>query len=214
MGVMTKGVAKQSTMCMNPDYPEMVKVGYRHYIDQCRQNLDELEKGRNDHRKDEPEVHMAGHDNSHGSHRRLFPQVCGSGGKNGVRVQGCEAQETAADHGRKLPAGTGKPTGNIPAGIADGAHHPLRNNDRKQRLSSPHRQARPVPVSFLRKSHGRGTVQKDLSWICSTSSEIQVRGNVVSQKRRRSGGLSRLRSVHAYSAGRSQSLTEQTHVMN
>lgn len=44
VGVMTKGVAKQSTMCMNPDYPEMVKVGYRHYIDQCRQNLDELEK--------------------------------------------------------------------------------------------------------------------------------------------------------------------------
>ena len=32
VGVMTKGVSKQSTMCMNPDYPERVKVGYRYYI--------------------------------------------------------------------------------------------------------------------------------------------------------------------------------------
>lgn len=44
VGVMTKGVSKQSTMCMNPDYPEMVKVGYRYYIDECKQKLEALEK--------------------------------------------------------------------------------------------------------------------------------------------------------------------------
>lgn len=44
VGVMTKGVAKQSTMCMNPDYPEMIKVGYRYYIDECKKKLEALEK--------------------------------------------------------------------------------------------------------------------------------------------------------------------------
>lgn len=44
VGVMTKGVAKQSTMCMNPDYAKLVKVGYRYYIDRCRQKLADLEK--------------------------------------------------------------------------------------------------------------------------------------------------------------------------
>lgn len=43
VGVMTKGVAKQSTMCMNPDYKMLVKYGYRYYIDQCRRKLAELE---------------------------------------------------------------------------------------------------------------------------------------------------------------------------
>lgn len=42
VGVMTKGVSKQSTMCMNPDYPEMVKVGYRYYIEECKENLESL----------------------------------------------------------------------------------------------------------------------------------------------------------------------------
>lgn len=44
VGVMTKGVSKQSTMCMNPDYPEMVKVGYRYYIEECREKLETLER--------------------------------------------------------------------------------------------------------------------------------------------------------------------------
>ncbi|MCI8609728.1 MAG: hypothetical protein HFE73_08805 [Firmicutes bacterium] len=43
VGVMTKGVSKQSTMCMNADYPEIVKVGYRHYIHQCKKRLEDLE---------------------------------------------------------------------------------------------------------------------------------------------------------------------------
>lgn len=41
-GVMTKGVSKQSTMAMNPDYAEMIKVGFRHYINQCKENLAKL----------------------------------------------------------------------------------------------------------------------------------------------------------------------------
>lgn len=44
VGVMTKGVAKQSTMAMNPDYPEIVKRGYRFYVDECKQKLADLEK--------------------------------------------------------------------------------------------------------------------------------------------------------------------------
>lgn len=44
VGVMTKGVSKQSTMCMNPDYPEIVKVGYRYYINECKRNLEALEQ--------------------------------------------------------------------------------------------------------------------------------------------------------------------------
>lgn len=44
VGVMTKGVSKQSTMCMNPDYPELVKVGYRYYIEQCKEKLKSLAK--------------------------------------------------------------------------------------------------------------------------------------------------------------------------
>ena len=44
VGVMTKGVSKQSTMCMNPDYPEIVKVGYRYYINECKRNLKALEQ--------------------------------------------------------------------------------------------------------------------------------------------------------------------------
>ena len=44
VGVMTKGVSKQSTMCMNPDYPEMVKVGYRYYIEECSEKLETLER--------------------------------------------------------------------------------------------------------------------------------------------------------------------------
>ncbi len=37
--VFTHGVSNQSTMNHSPDYDNMVKYGYRHYIDECKENL-------------------------------------------------------------------------------------------------------------------------------------------------------------------------------
>ena len=39
LGVMTKGISKLSTMNLNPDYDTLVKVGYRHYIQQCKDKI-------------------------------------------------------------------------------------------------------------------------------------------------------------------------------
>ena len=41
-GVMTKGVSQISTMNHAPDYDEMVKKGYRYYIDQCKEKIASL----------------------------------------------------------------------------------------------------------------------------------------------------------------------------
>ena len=38
-GVMTKGISQISTMNHAPDYDEMVKRGYRYYIDQCKEKI-------------------------------------------------------------------------------------------------------------------------------------------------------------------------------
>ena len=43
LGVMTKGISKLSTMNHAPDYDEMVKTGYRHYIDMCKEKIAEID---------------------------------------------------------------------------------------------------------------------------------------------------------------------------
>lgn len=43
LGVMTKGISKLSTMNHAPDYDEMVKVGYRYYIDLCKNKIAEID---------------------------------------------------------------------------------------------------------------------------------------------------------------------------
>ena len=42
IGVFTKGVSNKSTMNHAPFYDEMIKKGYRFYIDECKKNIDEL----------------------------------------------------------------------------------------------------------------------------------------------------------------------------
>ena len=42
IGVFTKGVSNVSTMNHAPAYHDMVKTGYRHYIDKCKENIAEL----------------------------------------------------------------------------------------------------------------------------------------------------------------------------
>lgn len=44
IGVFTKGVSNKSTMNHAPAYDEMVKKGYRAYIDQCKENIASLER--------------------------------------------------------------------------------------------------------------------------------------------------------------------------
>ncbi|MFV0363293.1 MAG: glycyl radical protein [Suipraeoptans sp.] len=43
IGVFTKGISQLSTMNIAPDYDEMVKKGYRYYIDQCKEQLAALD---------------------------------------------------------------------------------------------------------------------------------------------------------------------------
>ncbi|QAT43267.1 glycyl radical protein [Aminipila luticellarii] len=43
VGVFTKGISQLSTMNLAPDYDEMVKKGYRYYINQCKEKLAALE---------------------------------------------------------------------------------------------------------------------------------------------------------------------------
>lgn len=43
IGVFTKGISQLSTMNIAPDYDEMVKKGYRYYIDECKTKLAELD---------------------------------------------------------------------------------------------------------------------------------------------------------------------------
>jgi len=43
IGVFTKGISQLSTMNLAPDYDEMVKKGYRYYIDQCKEKLASLD---------------------------------------------------------------------------------------------------------------------------------------------------------------------------
>lgn len=42
LGLMTHGISQQSTMNHSPDYDNLIKRGYRYYIDQCKKNLEEL----------------------------------------------------------------------------------------------------------------------------------------------------------------------------
>lgn len=39
-GIFTQGISDQSTMNHSPDYDELVKRGYRYYIDQCKEKLE------------------------------------------------------------------------------------------------------------------------------------------------------------------------------
>lgn len=43
IGVFTKGISQLSTMNIAPDYDEMIKKGYRYYIEQCKQKLAALD---------------------------------------------------------------------------------------------------------------------------------------------------------------------------
>lgn len=43
IGIMTKSITTNSTMCHSPAYDEMVKRGYRYYIDECKEKLASLE---------------------------------------------------------------------------------------------------------------------------------------------------------------------------
>ena len=43
IGVFTKGISQLSTMNIAPDYDEMVKKGYRFYIEQCKEKLSALD---------------------------------------------------------------------------------------------------------------------------------------------------------------------------
>ena len=41
--VFTHGVSNQSTMNHSPDYDNLIKLGYRHYIDECKKNIAEFQ---------------------------------------------------------------------------------------------------------------------------------------------------------------------------
>lgn len=43
IGIMTRGVAQASTMCHAPDYANLVKRGYRYYIDMCKEKIAEID---------------------------------------------------------------------------------------------------------------------------------------------------------------------------
>lgn len=43
IGIMTRGVAQASTMCHAPDYANLVKRGYRYYIDMCKERIAEID---------------------------------------------------------------------------------------------------------------------------------------------------------------------------
>ena len=43
IGVFTRGIQQASTMCHAPDYKNLVKYGYRHYIDLCQEKIDALD---------------------------------------------------------------------------------------------------------------------------------------------------------------------------
>ncbi len=42
VGIMTHGICNQSTMCHSPNYPELIKHGYRYYIDVCKKHIADL----------------------------------------------------------------------------------------------------------------------------------------------------------------------------
>lgn len=42
LGLMTHGISQQSTMNHSPDYDNLIKRGYRYYINECKKNLAEL----------------------------------------------------------------------------------------------------------------------------------------------------------------------------
>lgn len=42
IGIFTRGVQQASTMCHAPAYPDLVKYGYRHYIDECKAKIEAL----------------------------------------------------------------------------------------------------------------------------------------------------------------------------
>ncbi len=42
LGLMTHGISQQSTMNHSPDYDNLIKRGYRYYINQCKENLKNL----------------------------------------------------------------------------------------------------------------------------------------------------------------------------
>lgn len=44
LGIFTKGVSNLSTMNHAPAYDDMVKYGYRHYIDKCKENIASLDR--------------------------------------------------------------------------------------------------------------------------------------------------------------------------
>ena len=43
IGIMTRGVAQASTMCHAPDYANLVKRGYKYYIEECKRRIAEID---------------------------------------------------------------------------------------------------------------------------------------------------------------------------
>ena len=84
--VFTHGVSNQSTMNHSPDYDNLIKLGYRHYIDECKKNIAEFQC--NDVYDMEKEGELGSHDYCHGGHHQFFTSLCRPCRKAGRRMCG------------------------------------------------------------------------------------------------------------------------------